>query len=449
MTTTTPNYGLYLYSEIADGSGSFIQFRLDVAGDINAAGSGSSNMQIIDGALGNINTILSNGWIPDSDTWIYVSSTSFKITGKNVTSKFPVGTKIKLTQTTVKYFYVTAAAFATDTTVTIAGGSIYTLANATIVNPYYSYAETPQNYPFYAIWETIKVGSSPDKSSDPAVSVARTLNVDINSHGVMDSSIFNGYAGRAYGAFDSFFETGGTANLNHVIGFQSRGEHAGSGSLTTYYGFGNFPNNTGGTITNMYGVYLASPIGGGAITNLYGLYIEDQTVGGTLNYAIYTKGGAVSFGGYVAVRSGTLSVEHTSLPISAKRNVSLTTGNITLASLLAKSSGDMTDGFASIISFNVQDNTSISTGLASIGGVRAGADNTGDFIVTTTAAGSNSEKFRVTSEGDIKVIAGRLYPYAVAAVSAPAYAEGAIYYDLTSHKLMIGGASGWETITSI
>ena len=33
--------------------------------------------------------------------------------------------------------------------------------------------------------------------------------------------------------------------------------------------------------------------------------------------------------------------------------------------------------------------------------------------------------------------------------SAPTYQEGAIYYDTTLHKLRIGGASGWETITSI
>lgn len=88
-----------------------------------------------------------DGWISASNTWTYVSSTSFKVTGSDVTAKFPVGTKIKLTQTTDKYFYVTSTSFSTDTTVNVLGGSDYTLANATITSPFYSYDATPQGFP--------------------------------------------------------------------------------------------------------------------------------------------------------------------------------------------------------------------------------------------------------------------------------------------------------------
>jgi hypothetical protein len=35
------------------------------------------------------------------------------------------------------------------------------------------------------------------------------------------------------------------------------------------------------------------------------------------------------------------------------------------------------------------------------------------------------------------------------AASAPAYQKGAIYFDTTLNKLRVGGATGWETITSI
>ena len=88
------------------------------------------------------------GWIPVSDTWTYVSATSFKITGKDVRYKFPKGTKIKLVQSGItKYFYVTATAYSTDTTITITGGSDYSLANATISGQAYSYAAAPQNFP--------------------------------------------------------------------------------------------------------------------------------------------------------------------------------------------------------------------------------------------------------------------------------------------------------------
>jgi len=89
-----------------------------------------------------------DGWIYDTDTWTYVSATSFKIAGKNVAYRFPKGTIIKLVQSgSTKYFYVTAANFSTDTTVTITGGSDYTLANATISGQAYSYAAAPQNFP--------------------------------------------------------------------------------------------------------------------------------------------------------------------------------------------------------------------------------------------------------------------------------------------------------------
>lgn len=95
-----------------------------------------------------------DGWTPDSDTWAYVSATSFKIIGKDVRVRFPIGTKLKLTQTSVKYFYVVSVAYSTDTTITVTGGSLYTLTNAAITNPFYSYSETPQDYPFA---ETIKI----------------------------------------------------------------------------------------------------------------------------------------------------------------------------------------------------------------------------------------------------------------------------------------------------
>lgn len=88
-----------------------------------------------------------DGWIADTDTWTYASATSFTIAGKDVTAKFPKGTRIKCTNSTVKYFVVTSSTFSTNTTVNITGGTDYTLADAAISNPYYSYQANPQGYP--------------------------------------------------------------------------------------------------------------------------------------------------------------------------------------------------------------------------------------------------------------------------------------------------------------
>jgi hypothetical protein len=40
-------------------------------------------------------------------------------------------------------------------------------------------------------------------------------------------------------------------------------------------------------------------------------------------------------------------------------------------------------------------------------------------------------------------------PIQAPTASAPAYVKGAIYFDTTLNKLRVGGASGWETITSV
>lgn len=90
---------------------------------------------------------LLDGWITVSDTLTYASPTSFTIAGVDRTSTYTKGTRIKLTQTSAKYFVVTSSSFSTDTTVNVTGGSDYTVANAAITSPYYSYQLNPQGFP--------------------------------------------------------------------------------------------------------------------------------------------------------------------------------------------------------------------------------------------------------------------------------------------------------------
>jgi len=46
------------------------------------------------------------------------------------------------------------------------------------------------------------------------------------------------------------------------------------------------------------------------------------------------------------------------------------------------------------------------------------------------------------------VVAGTITPVQTTTAGAPAYVKGAIYFDTTLNKLRVGGASGWETVTS-
>lgn len=101
-------------------------------------------------------TASTDGWIDDSaETWTFASFTAgppaigtFTVPG-DVTAKYTKATRIKLTQTTVKFFVVAAAPIfdGTNTTVTITGGTDFTLANATISANFHSYVANPQGFP--------------------------------------------------------------------------------------------------------------------------------------------------------------------------------------------------------------------------------------------------------------------------------------------------------------
>jgi hypothetical protein len=90
-----------------------------------------------------IQLTLADGWTPCAETWTYASATTINVPA-GAASKYSVGDKIKLTQTTVKYFYIVTVA---DTLLTVTGGSDYTVANATISNNYYSKSSSPVGFP--------------------------------------------------------------------------------------------------------------------------------------------------------------------------------------------------------------------------------------------------------------------------------------------------------------
>lgn len=88
-------------------------------------------------------TNLAGGWITANETWTYASASTFTISGDK-TTKYTVGMRLKLTQTTVKYFTITAISYsAPNTTVTVDGGGDYTVANAAITANFYSWGRSP------------------------------------------------------------------------------------------------------------------------------------------------------------------------------------------------------------------------------------------------------------------------------------------------------------------
>ncbi len=88
---------------------------------------------------------LVDGWTAVTDSWTYASASTITVPS-GAASIYKKGDKLKLTQTTVKYFYIIGVA---DTVLTVTGGSDYTVANAAISAIYYSHQLNPIGFPEY------------------------------------------------------------------------------------------------------------------------------------------------------------------------------------------------------------------------------------------------------------------------------------------------------------
>ena len=99
------------------------------------------------GAINEVYDTTDNGWISARATLTYASASAPTFvcnTSIDLTTRISVGMKIKLTQTTTKYFFVTAI---TSTTITLYGGTTYSVINATISNVYFSSVQLPYGFP--------------------------------------------------------------------------------------------------------------------------------------------------------------------------------------------------------------------------------------------------------------------------------------------------------------
>lgn len=95
-----------------------------------------------------ISPIANSGWVATSVTWTYASASTFTVPG-DVTATYQKGTFLRWKQGGGwKYGVVASSSYsAPNTTVTIIVNTDYTIANAAITDPWYSYAANPQGWP--------------------------------------------------------------------------------------------------------------------------------------------------------------------------------------------------------------------------------------------------------------------------------------------------------------
>lgn len=101
----------------------------------------------------------SDGWVSDTDTWVYVSATRFRIVGANRTAKFRKGTPISYNDGSVDYGNVAASTFsAGDTLVDLIPTSDYSIANVVLTAPRYSRSNNPEGHPGWFNWAGTATG---------------------------------------------------------------------------------------------------------------------------------------------------------------------------------------------------------------------------------------------------------------------------------------------------
>ena len=86
-----------------------------------------------------------DGWEQIQSSLTYASATTIN-SSVDLTGVIQKGDKLKLNNTTTKYFYVLAV---TSSLITVTGGSDYSVANSAITLPYFSKIENPQGFPVY------------------------------------------------------------------------------------------------------------------------------------------------------------------------------------------------------------------------------------------------------------------------------------------------------------
>jgi len=156
------------------------------------------------------------GWQQDTDEWIYGSAlyNYFYIANKDVTDKFPPGTKIKLTQTTEKFWYVDYSAVGElgHTSVVLVANSDYTLVDAPITNPCYSYDINPEGFPWDFTDDVATAIHVVDNKATPVDSDELGLGDSADSYGLKKT-----YWSDIKGTLKTYFDTLYTVDLATLI----------------------------------------------------------------------------------------------------------------------------------------------------------------------------------------------------------------------------------------
>lgn len=156
--------------------------KVDGAGGSLVAAADVNDLQLEVAAIETILVPAIDGWTPVSSTWTYASASTITVPA-GAAAIYVVGDKIKLTQTTLKFFTVSSVA---NTTLGIAAPSA-TLVDAAITSASYSHEANPVGFPAqFSYTPTVTyTGGTADPTSWPTLtgvfsSVGRLATITIS-----------------------------------------------------------------------------------------------------------------------------------------------------------------------------------------------------------------------------------------------------------------------------
>ena len=167
-----------------------------------------------------------------------------------------------------------------------------------------------------------------------------------------------------------------------------------------FYGIVHIANTTANTLE----IGGGSGIGNSATLINFRTSANNTTVTGTVRMSIDANGKV----GIGETNPNTLlHVVDTGTPVKATRDAGAsTTGVLASYTSHVKTSGNMADGYGSVVLFQIEDTAAVQNAIGYTGFVRDGADNSGKFIVATYAAGVAAETFTVNKWGNTEINQG-------------------------------------------
>lgn len=121
----------------------------------------SADFEDVADAIDGLQYDTKTGWASVLDTWTYASASTITVPS-GATALYQAGDKLWMTNSGTKYFYITSVA---STTLTVTGGSDYTVANAAISSIYVSRADWPFGFPAHFNWTPTLTGFSADPTN--------------------------------------------------------------------------------------------------------------------------------------------------------------------------------------------------------------------------------------------------------------------------------------------